>query len=176
MARGGPDCKPFIIVQLEWQGYDPKPHQKKKKKWAETLSHHIDLSFLPAALSNHVLRLTLEIFSLSKGPRGCQFSFIPVFLRLKCSQLKFQKPSQFCFLAFLSSSFHILSMARLLMKPYQAFLALMIIWGIGIINFLSLWIYQWDKSSQRKWRNAYVTQICRFLWDTYHQHASLGED
>lgn len=144
-ARGGPWLGGAQTVSrsslFNWNGKGTTPNLiKKKKKWAEALSHHIDLSFLPAALSNHVLRLTLEIFSLSKGPRGCQFSFIPVFLRLKCSQLKFQKPSQFCFLAFLSSSFHILSMARLLMKPYQAFLALMIIWGIGIINFLSLWI------------------------------------
>lgn len=131
--------------------------------------------FLLATLSNHVIKLILRISCLSKGPRGCHFSCISRSLRLKFSQLKFQ----LCSLTFLPSSFHILSVATLLMKLYWPYLEFTIIWGTGIISFLSLWVSaRQTKSTQmgKYIRYPDVQTSLRHRQPAFNQHASLGED
>lgn len=159
-------------------GHQTSPN-KTMGKVLVTVCSFVFFFFLLATFSSDVLRLILGIFYLSLGPRGCHLSFILIFWRLKFSQLKFQNLHSSVLFPCLSFFIPHPVDSKTFNETLSPFLEFMIIWGIGIINFPSLWMsVRQIKPTQRGKCICYpdVWTPLRHIQPAFNQHASLGED
>lgn len=115
-AWEGPESRPSSPAKRGWTQVEGPTSPAKPAAEAEALPRPVASFLLLATCS--ICALILGILHLSMGPRGCHFSFTLICLRLQFSQLKFRHP-QLHSLTFLSSSLHILSIARLLMRLHH---------------------------------------------------------